>query len=98
MHERYDAEGVRFAAISVDIDAEKLRRFLEEVPVSLPIYIDGPSGMARALDLPSLPYTLVLDTNGRTVLSTAQSGGSAMKAISQSIERTLAQAASGQYE
>jgi thiol-disulfide isomerase/thioredoxin len=95
---RYDAEGVRFAAISVDTDSEKLRRFLQEVPVSLPIFVDGPSGVARALDLPSLPYTLVLDTNGRTVLSTAQSGDSAMKAISQSIERTLAQAASGQYQ
>lgn len=95
MKERYEVQGVRFAAISVDTDPVKLRRFLEEVPVSLPIYIDGPSGVARALDLPSLPYTVVLDTNGNTVLSTAQSGPSAMKAISQSIDRTLAQAASG---
>ncbi|MCA9727620.1 MAG: TlpA disulfide reductase family protein [Candidatus Eisenbacteria bacterium] len=95
----YQERGVRFAAISVDTDGDKLRRFLEDVPVKLPIYIDGPSGIARALDLPSLPYTVVLDAKGNTVLSTAQSGASAMKAISQSIDRTLAQAASrGQGE
>lgn len=98
LHERYSEQGIRFAAVSVDTDPAKLRRFLEEVPVSLPIYVDGPSGVARALDLPSLPYTVVLDANGNTVLATAQSGASAMKAISQSIDRTLAQAASGKYE
>lgn len=98
LHERYGDQDIRFAAISVDTDPAKLRRFLEEVPVSLPIYVDGTSGVAKALDLPSLPYTVVLDANGNTVLATAQSGASAMKAISQSIDRTLAQAASGQYE
>jgi thiol-disulfide isomerase/thioredoxin len=94
MQGRYAEQGVRFAAISVDTDPARLVRFLEEVPVSLPVYIDGPAGIARALDLPSLPYTVVLDASGNTVLSTAQSGPSAMKAISQSLDRTLAQAAS----
>lgn len=98
LQERYSDQDIRFAAISVDTDPAKLRRFLEEVPVSLPIYVDGTSGVAKALDLPSLPYTVVLDANGNTVLATAQSGASAMKAISQSIDRTLAQAASGRFE
>jgi hypothetical protein len=34
-----------------------------------PVFHDGPDGLARSLDLPSLPYTLVLDREGRMVWS-----------------------------
>lgn len=71
---RYEKAGVRFCAVSVDKDLASVRRFVDRLGLGLPIFVDGPDGLARALDLPSLPYTIVLDGEGHTVLET--SGGS----------------------
>jgi len=67
--------GGRVVAISIDEDRENARRFVQEHGLSLPVYHDGPNGIARQLDLGSIPTTLVIDRGGRIV--DVRSGGDA---------------------
>jgi thiol-disulfide isomerase/thioredoxin len=59
--------GVRVMAVSIDRDQVRAERFVRSEKLSLPIYLDGPDGLAKDLDLPSLPCTVVLDADGRVV-------------------------------
>ena len=56
--------GGRVLAVSVDLDAENVRRFARANKLELPICHDGPDGLARDLSLAVLPYTAVLDRTG----------------------------------
>lgn len=67
LHRRMIEQSGRVIAISVDRDAGRVARFLEENDLSLPVFVDGPEGLIKALDLDYLPYTFVLDTSGRIV-------------------------------
>ena len=64
---RSAGSGVRVLAVSIDRDRSRAERFVKSARLSLPIYLDGPDGLARDLDLPSLPCTVVLDAAGRVV-------------------------------
>lgn len=55
----------RLLAVSVDEDPRKALRFVDDAAIRLPVYLDGPDGLARSLDIPSLPLTVVLDRDGR---------------------------------
>ncbi|HMB69703.1 MAG TPA: TlpA disulfide reductase family protein [bacterium] len=57
----------RIVTVSIDGDRRRAERFLEDEGLPFPLYHDGPDGLARALDLPSLPCTVVLDADGRLV-------------------------------
>jgi len=59
--------GARVLAVSVDRDPRRMTRFLESSGLSLPVFHDGPEGLAETLDLPALPCTVVLDAEGRVV-------------------------------
>lgn len=66
--------GVRFAAISIDSDADKARRFVERNDIDLPVFVDGPDGLAESIALTSVPSTFVVDRSGRvTFVSTGSS-------------------------
>lgn len=54
----------RVVAVSIDRDRKRVARFVEENHLSLPVYVDGPDGLASNLDLEFLPYTMVLDSDG----------------------------------
>jgi thiol-disulfide isomerase/thioredoxin len=60
----FSGKGGRVIAISVDHDRANAGRFVESSNLSLPVCYDGPHGLARSLDLPSLPCTYVLDRRG----------------------------------
>ncbi len=64
---RLDGSGARIVAISVDHDARRMMRFVESAEITLPVYHDGPDGLAKTLALPSLPCTVVLDREGSVV-------------------------------
>jgi thiol-disulfide isomerase/thioredoxin len=55
----WTGRGARVIAISIDTDAKKAKRFAEEMKLTLPVMHDGPQGLARTLDIPSVPYTLL---------------------------------------
>ncbi len=67
---RRELEGhnVQFMAISIDNDRKKVERFVKKHAPSLPIYHDGPDGLAQELDIPYLPCTYVLDAQGNVAL------------------------------
>ena len=67
------AKGVRFAAISIDSDTNKARRFVEQHEVSMPVFLDGPDGLAESLALSSIPCTFVLDRAGNVTFAMAGS-------------------------
>jgi thiol-disulfide isomerase/thioredoxin len=71
------ADGMRgrVLAVSIDQEPENARRFVAERRLSLPVYLDGPDGIARRLDLDRIPTTLVLDRDGR--IAALHSGGDA---------------------
>jgi len=58
------AHGGQVLAISIDQDPRNVKRFVREHRLTLPIAQDGPDGLARALDLRSVPLTMVLDRRG----------------------------------
>jgi peroxiredoxin len=63
----WKGRGARVVAISIDKDARKARRFAEEMQLSLTVVHDGPDGLARSLELPSVPCTCLLDRDGKVV-------------------------------
>ncbi len=56
--------GGRVVAVSIDGDARNAADFARRHAPGLAVYHDGPDGLARALDLPALPYTIVLGRGG----------------------------------
>jgi thiol-disulfide isomerase/thioredoxin len=56
--------GGRVVAVSIDTDRRNAADFAARYAPSLPIYHDAPEGLAKTLDLPALPYTVVLDRDG----------------------------------
>jgi peroxiredoxin len=82
--------GARVVAISVDSDAERARRFVADEALALPVFVDGPDGLAKALDLPHLPYTIVLDRDGAVASISRGATGGELAAIQRTAETLLA--------
>lgn len=64
LHLELARTGGRVVAVSIDSDRRNAAAFAAQHAPSLPIYHDVPDGLARTLDLPALPYTVVLDRDG----------------------------------
>ena len=65
--EEMTGDDVRIVAVSIDQDRKNAERFLRKTGLTLPVYHDGTEGLARELDLPSLPCTVVIGRDGRIV-------------------------------
>ncbi len=57
-------KGGRVIAVAIDSDRRNVDRFVKSHALTLTVACDGPAGLARELDLQSVPLTLVLDRNG----------------------------------
>ncbi len=55
----------RVVAVSIDHDRARAARFASRQGMAMTVCHDGPDGLARALDISSVPFTLVLDRDGR---------------------------------
>lgn len=82
--------GARVIAISIDQDARKARQFVEEMKLTLPVMHDGPEGLARTLDIPSVPYTLLLDRDGNVVSQVQGSTEAEVAALGRKVESMMA--------
>jgi thiol-disulfide isomerase/thioredoxin len=93
LFDRWNSEwkghGARVVAISIDKDARKARRFAEEMKLALTVLHDGPDGLARSLDLPSVPCTYVLDRDGRVVRVVRSSSDDALAALKRDVDSLL---------
>ena len=82
--------GARVVAISIDRDARKARRFAEDMALSLLVVHDGPDGLARSLDLPSVPCTYLLDRDGNVVTIVRSSNAGELAALKTKAESMMA--------
>ena len=88
-HAEWAGRGARVAAISVDSNSKKARRFVDKAELGLDVYHDGPDGLARQLDLPFLPCTYVLDQSGDVVLISGGSSEEELDRIQRTVETLL---------
>jgi thiol-disulfide isomerase/thioredoxin len=95
LHAAIAGQGGRVLAVSIDSEARNARRFVKAHRLSLPVYVDGPDGLARKLDLPHVPYTIVLDRDGSVALTTAGADDKAIETIAATTRRLLAGSPSG---
>jgi hypothetical protein len=68
-----------------------VERFLLQQHVKLPVAIDGPDGLARELDVPAIPYTVVLNRSGDVVSLVAGSGDAMLETTTATARRLLAE-------
>jgi thiol-disulfide isomerase/thioredoxin len=83
------SRGGRVIAISIDEDPENVRRFARANHLRLPLYLDGPSGLARRLDLAHIPFTVVIDRGGDVVFTTSGAGEDGLVALGAASRRAL---------
>jgi thiol-disulfide isomerase/thioredoxin len=86
-----EKRGGRVLAVSIDIDPRNVERFLLQQHVKLPVAIDGPDGLARELDVPAIPYTVVLNRSGDVVSLVAGSGDAMLETTTATARRLLAE-------
>jgi hypothetical protein len=58
---------VKFVAVSIGREARKAQRMARSLDLEMPLFHDGPNGLAAAIDLPHLPITYVIDGRGQTI-------------------------------
>jgi len=82
--------GARVIAISIDNDARKAKRFMDDMELSLTVVHDGPNGLARSLDIPTVPYTLLLDREGNVIDTVRGSAEAEVTALGRKVETMIA--------
>ena len=95
LHRSIADKGGRVIAISIDHEARNVRRFAKTHRLALPLYHDGPDGLARKLDLPHVPFTIVLDRDGSVALATGGADHKTLEAIAATTRRLLAGSPAG---
>jgi thiol-disulfide isomerase/thioredoxin len=90
LNARLAKSGGRVVAVSIDEDAENVRRFVREHSLKLPVYHDGPDGLARQLDLDHIPYTLVLGRDGSVAFASAGADERSLAELSAVTQRLIA--------
>lgn len=88
-NEELDGQQVRFVAVSIDREARKAKRMAESMGLGLPLYHDGPAGLAAELDLPALPTTYLLAADGSTIHVSSGSSDETLAELRLAIDRQL---------
>jgi thiol-disulfide isomerase/thioredoxin len=88
--EAWSGRGARVVAISIDEDLRNAKRFAEQADLSLNVFHDGPAGLAKSLDLPSVPCTYLIDRDGNVVSVIRSSSKSDLENLQHSVESMLA--------
>jgi thiol-disulfide isomerase/thioredoxin len=91
LHAELSRKGGRVVAVSIDIDGRNVDRFVKAHDLGLPVYHDGPDGLARKLDLGHVPFTVVIDRAGSVAFSTSDSDAKALAELT-AVTRRLADA------
>lgn len=89
LHASLAGRGGRVLAVSIDEDARNVDRFVEANGLTLPVYHDGPAGLAQALNLTHVPCTLVLDRDGRVAWSMSGSDRASLDRLARKAESLL---------
>lgn len=65
MQKEYAGRGFSIIAISVDEDAEAMRQFLDEHPVSFKVLHDADQRLVSQVEIEAMPTSFLLDQQGR---------------------------------
>lgn len=84
-------QGGRVLAVSIDADPANVRRFVRAHGLKLPVYLDGPDGLARRLDLDHIPYTIVLDRQGGVAFKTSAADANGIAELGAVTRRLVAE-------
>jgi thiol-disulfide isomerase/thioredoxin len=87
---QWATRGARVVAISIDKEQRYAQRFVDDEKLSLTVLHDGPAGLAKALDLPSLPCTYILDAGGNVVGVVKNSSTAGLASIQSKVETLMA--------
>jgi len=90
LHTEIARQGGRVLAVSIDQDPRNIKSFVRRYRLSLPVYHDGPDGLARTLDLQHVPFTIVLDRGGNVVHTTSGSDAASLAALREVTRQQLA--------
>jgi thiol-disulfide isomerase/thioredoxin len=82
--------GGRVVAVSIDADVRNAIEFAQRHAPGMTLYQDGPDGLVRSLDVPALPFTLVIDRDGNVVWSGGGSDDATFASISITARRLAA--------
>ena len=86
------ARGGRVVAVSLDKEKRNAQRFARDIDLALTVLHDSDLGLAKKLDLPSLPCTFLLDREGKVVRVIRSGSAGDLAALHQSAESLLAAA------
>ena len=82
--------GGRVVEVSIDADPRNAAAFATRHAAGMTLYHDGPDGLVRTLDLPALPFTLVLDRDGNVAWSGGGADEATLATIGQAARRLTA--------
>ena len=83
-------KGGRVLAISIDEQRENVNRFARAHGLRLAIVHDGPAGLAHALDIRQLPFTVIVDRNGDLAYTTGRSDEAGLNALAAATRQLVA--------
>jgi len=83
-------EGGRVLAVSIDEDRRNVELFAQRNDLRLPVLVDGPAGLARALDLRAVPCTVVLDRDGKVAYTSGRNDEAGLSDLFAATHRLLA--------
>jgi thiol-disulfide isomerase/thioredoxin len=87
--------GARVVAVSIDRDVANARRFARDMDLTLTVLHDGPDGLARTLDIPTVPYTVLLDREGNVIRAVKGSKAEELAALERTVETMLVRRSAG---
>jgi len=94
-NKEWAGKGARVVAISIDKDERNARQFVAKNNLGMTVWIDGPKGLARALNLPAVPTTYVIDRDGKVVLRISGSSDKELVTVREKVEWLLANTKKG---
>ena len=83
-------QGGRVVAVSIDEDVRNAASFALRNAAGMTVFHDGPAGLVRTLDLPALPYTIVLDRDGMVAWSGGGADAATLRHITDTARRLVA--------
>jgi thiol-disulfide isomerase/thioredoxin len=92
LHAEITRRGGRVVAVSIDQELANVKRFVRSHALALPVAHDGPEGLARALDLDYVPFTVVLDRAGRVAYASEGSDAHAIAELERVTRKLLGEA------
>ena len=68
MHAKFGASGLRIVGVNVDAKRADAELFLQRTPATFAIAFDREGAMAKAMDVKTMPTSMLLDPQGRVLL------------------------------